>query len=129
MRSLAAGVAIALLALAGIAAAPAADPARAARIELGRRLFYDADLSLDGTTSCGTCHEQRRGFSDGNATHDGVTGQAGRRNVPGLANVAHFTAFTWADPTLTSLEAQTAVPLAGVHPVEMGMAGQDSVLT
>ena len=67
---------------------PTDNPVSAAKIELGRRLFYDADLSVDGTMSCATCHEQHRAFADGNAMHGGVHGDPGRRNVPGLANVA-----------------------------------------
>lgn len=94
-----------------------------ARVSLGRRLFYDADLSRDGTMSCATCHEQRHGFSDGNRVHPGVTDEPGRRNVPGLANVARFSPLTWADPRQTTLEKQAAVPVFGTHPVEMGMAG------
>lgn len=35
-----------------------------AKVELGRRLFYDADLSLDGTLACAGCHEQKRAFAD-----------------------------------------------------------------
>jgi len=35
-------------------------------------LFYDADLSIDGTMACATCHEQHRGFAEGNVTHGGV---------------------------------------------------------
>jgi len=97
-----------------------------AKVELGRRLFYDADLSADGTMSCATCHEQRRAFADGNATHPGVTGERGRRNVPGLANVAWFTRLTFADPGLNSLEAQVGVPVFGTHPIEMGMAGREA---
>lgn len=98
----------------------------AAKVELGRRLFYDADLSADGTMSCATCHEQHRAFADGNASHPGVTGERGRRNVPGLANVAWFTRLTFADPGLTSLEKQVGVPVLGTHPVEMGMAGREA---
>ncbi|KUR73996.1 cytochrome C peroxidase [Novosphingobium sp. Fuku2-ISO-50] len=103
---------------------PADNPMRAAKVELGRRLFYDADLSLDGTMACATCHEARHGFGDGNTTHPGVTGEAGRRNVPGLANVAWFSPLTHADPGQTTLERQVAVPVMGTHPVEMGMAGR-----
>jgi len=98
----------------------------AAKVELGRRLFYDADLSADGTMSCATCHEQHRAFADGNRSHPGVTGESGRRNVPGLANVAWFSRLTFADPALTSLEAQVSVPVLGTHPVEMGMAGREA---
>lgn len=99
---------------------------KAARIELGRRLFYDADLSINGTMSCATCHEQHHGFADGNRTHPGALDDPGRRNVPTLANVGDFPQLTWADPRLTSLEAQVAVPMFGQHPVEMAMKGHEA---
>jgi cytochrome c peroxidase len=107
---------------------PAGNGMTQAKIELGRRLFYDADLSRDGTLSCGTCHEQRRAFTEGNATHPGVGGARGRRNVMALANVAWFSPLTWADPVQRDLETQVHVPLMGDHPVEMGMAGHDQEL-
>lgn len=112
----------------GIAApaVPADNPMSAAKVELGRRLFYDADLSVDGTMACSTCHEQRRGFADGNRSRPGVHGDPGRRNVPGLANVAWLSPLTWADPTLTSLERQALVPISGDRPVEMGMLGKEA---
>lgn len=102
---------------------PADNLSTAARVELGRRLFHDADLSADGTMSCATCHEQKHAFADGNRTHPGVTGESGRRNVPGLANVAWMSPLTFADDKARTLEAQVAIPLFGTHPVEMGMAG------
>jgi cytochrome c peroxidase len=105
---------------------PAGNPMSAARVELGRRLFYDADLSVDGTLSCASCHEQHRAFTEGNPTHPGVKGAAGRRNVMGLTNVAYLSPLTWADPAQTTLEAQVAVPVTGDHPMEMGMQGQEA---
>jgi cytochrome c peroxidase len=107
---------------------PADNPMSPEKVALGRRLFYDADLSRDGTTSCGTCHEQHRAFTEGNASHPGVGGVPGRRNVMALANAAYFTPLTWADPGQHSLEEQMLVPLQGTHPVEMGMAGEDAEL-
>lgn len=107
---------------------PKDNPMSAAKVELGRRLFYDADLSVDGTTSCGTCHEQHRGFTEGNRTHGGVGGTPGRRNVMPLANVAYFSPLTWADSSQHRLEKQAMVPLMGLHPVEMGMMGHDAEL-
>ena len=107
---------------------PADNPMSGAKVALGRRLFYDADLSLDGTTSCGTCHEQHRAFTEGNASHPGVGGVPGRRNVMALGNAAYFMPLTWADPTEHSLEQQMLVPLQGTHPIEMGMAGKDAEL-
>lgn len=108
---------------------PNDNPMSAAKVELGRRLFYDADLSIDGTTSCGTCHEQHRAFTDSNRTHGGVRGAMGRRNVMPLANVGYLSPLTWADSTQHTLEKQVLVPLMGSHPVEMGMAGQDAELS
>ncbi|WP_338420402.1 cytochrome-c peroxidase [Sphingomonas profundi] len=101
---------------------PADNAMSAAKVALGHRLFYDADLSIDGTMACSTCHEQHRGFADGNRTHAGVHGDPGRRNVPGLANVAWRRVLTWGDPRPSSLEAQAAIPLTGKTPIEMGMA-------
>jgi cytochrome c peroxidase len=114
----------------GVAPPPVPDsnPMSAAKVELGRRLFYDADLSADGTLACAGCHEQKRGFTDGNATRPGVHGDPGRRNVPGLANVGWFPRLTSADPHLTALEAQVLVPLFGETPVEMGMKGREAEL-
>ena len=97
-----------------------------AKVSLGQRLFYDADLSINGTMACSTCHEQRRAFADGNATRPGVHGDPGRRNVPGLANVAWMTPLTWADPRLRALEAQVLVPVSGERPIEMGMKGNEA---
>jgi cytochrome c peroxidase len=105
---------------------PADDPMSKAKVALGRRLFYDADLSIDGTMACATCHEQHRGFADGNRIRPGVHGDPGRRNVPGLANVAWIRPLTWADPRLKGLEQQVAVPVLGDHPVEMGMKGSET---
>ncbi|MEH0197008.1 cytochrome c peroxidase [Caulobacter sp. CCNWLY153] len=107
---------------------PIDNPMSQAKVELGRKLFYDADLSIDGTMSCATCHEQRRGFTDSNRTHPGVHGDPGKRNVQTLANAGYFRALTWGDPGVKTLEAQALIPIAGTRPVEMGFAGQEAVL-
>ncbi|MEZ5734230.1 MAG: cytochrome c peroxidase [Novosphingobium sp.] len=109
-------------------AVPAENPMTQAKADLGRRLFYDADLSIDGTMACATCHQQKHGFTDGNRTHPGVHGDPGRRNVPGLANVAWRRSLTWGDPQVRTLEAQAAIPLLGDDPVEMGMQGAEDEL-
>lgn len=107
---------------------PANNNMSEAKVELGRRLFYDADLSANGTLACAGCHEQKRGFADGNATRPGVHGDPGRRNVPGLANMGWITPLTWADPRNDTLETQALVPLFGERPVEMGMKGLEAEL-
>jgi hypothetical protein len=55
-------------------AVPANAPVTPARVELGRRLFYDKRLSGTGTQSCATCHIQERAFTDGRAQGLGSTG-------------------------------------------------------
>lgn len=106
-------------------ALPAGANMNAAKVALGRRLFYDRVLSRDGTMACADCHVQARGFADGLPVHLGVTGEAGVRNVPGLANVAWRSGLTWTEAGLSTLEAQAMVPMTGIRPVEMGMAGDD----
>ncbi|MEP6867813.1 MAG: cytochrome c peroxidase [Novosphingobium sp.] len=101
---------------------PADNALSSAKVELGRRLFYDADLSADGTMSCASCHVQRHAFADSIATRGGINGDAGRRNAPGLGNVAWLSPLTFADPAATTLEVQVHTPILGTHPVEMGMA-------
>jgi cytochrome c peroxidase len=130
---LAAGLGFASLGLAAKPAGlpapvPAENPLTAAKAELGRHLFYDPRLSGDGTMSCASCHEQPKGFTDGLAHHIGVTGEAGIRNVPGLANAARRSPLTWADPGILSLEQQALVPITGEHPVEMGLKGREDSL-
>lgn len=107
---------------------PAGNPMSQAKVDLGRRLFYDADLSIDGTMACSNCHNQRRGFADSTRTRPGVHGDPGRRNVQGLANVGYLSPLTWGDTRLTTLELQALVPVFGDDPVEMGMLGQDAEL-
>lgn len=107
---------------------PADNAMSAAKVALGRQLFYEPALSRDGTLPCAQCHQQQRGFTDGLPRHIGVSGEMGLRNVPGLANVAWRTSLTWADPSITSLEKQALVPMTGQAPVEMGMHGEDAEL-
>lgn len=107
---------------------PADNPMTEARVQLGRRLFYDKRLSLNGTQSCASCHEQARAFTDGRTHGLGSTGEAHRRNAQGLANVAYATSLTWANPVLTTLEAQALVPLFGKEPVELGFGDREAVL-
>jgi cytochrome c peroxidase len=93
----------------------------AAKVEVGRRLFYDARLSGNGTQSCASCHRPELAFTDGRAQAVGSTGQVHPRNAQSLVNVVYNQTLTWANPALVRLEAQMAVPLFGTDPVEMGV--------
>jgi cytochrome c peroxidase len=56
---------------------------------LGRVLFYDKRLSITNTHSCGSCHEQQRGFTLATRFAGGVTGELSRRNPMALANARY----------------------------------------
>ena len=98
------------------------------KVELGRYLFYDKRLSIDGTMACATCHRQKSAFTDGRRLAIGATGETHPRNAMGLANVAYFSVLTWADPSLAALETQALTPMFGEHPIEMGLAGRKESL-
>ncbi len=95
------------------------------KVELGRYLFYDEQLSGNGTQSCASCHEQERAFADGIALPTGSTGDLVGRNSLGLMNVAYHTTFTWTNPDFYDLRTQITVPLFGEFPTELGIAGND----
>lgn len=100
---------------------PEANPPTAQKILLGRYLFYDTRLSVNGERSCGICHEQALGFTDGFVQAVGTTGQKHSRNTLSLLNVAWRDPLTWQDPSVHHLEAQLITPLFGDDPIEMGM--------
>jgi cytochrome c peroxidase len=96
-----------------------------AKVALGRRLFYDTRLSGNQTFACATCHQQARAFTDGRAHALGSTGGEHPRSAMALTNVAYNATFGWADSTVTTLEAQMAVPMFNEHPIELGMRGRE----
>ncbi len=97
----------------------------AEKVELGRYLFYDTRLSVNGGESCASCHRQELAFTDGRARAKGTTGQLHPRSSMSLVNVAYAPALTWADPKLDALEDQALVPMFGTEPVELGLKGQE----
>jgi len=107
---------------------PATNPTTKAKVELGRRLFYDGRLAADSMRSCASCHQQTRSFSDAAPFSWGVTGELTARNTMALANVGYALSLTWANPYLDSLELQARTPMFGRHPVEMGMDGRQDEL-
>lgn len=107
---------------------PADNPMTKEKVLLGRHLFYDKRLSIDNSMSCATCHIQSKAFTNGKPLAKGVDGSNGIRNVMSLTNVSYLSTLTWSNPQITSLEFQSLIPLFGEHPVEMGMAGQETLL-
>jgi cytochrome c peroxidase len=91
------------------------------KIELGRRLFYDKDLSLNSTKSCASCHNPSFAFSDGYRTSTTALGQTLLHNAPGLINTTFYRFYDWADTGINHYSKQIKRPLYSNHPVELGL--------
>lgn len=108
---------------------PADNPMSDVKVALGRRLFYDERLSVNGTMSCATCHRQSLAFTDGLPRSVGATGERHPRGSMSLVNVAYASRLTWANHLLARLETQALTPMFGERPVEMGLSGRESIVT
>jgi cytochrome c peroxidase len=65
------------------------DSATVQKIALGKRLFFDPQLSGTGTRSCGSCHQPDKAFTDGLTKNLDITGRRFiTRNTPTLINAA-----------------------------------------
>ena len=96
---------------------PALRSPPATQVALGRKLFFDRRLSINGTLSCAMCHVPAQAFTVNELrTSVGMEGVSLRRNAPTLLNVAHVR-HLFVDGRTASLEAQALKPL--VHPDEM----------
>jgi len=115
---------------------PESNPLTPEKIQLGRQLFRDRNLSDPNAgrtrVACSTCHSGMMGlgFSDGRVRSTGVLGRQGKRNSPTVFNAAFLHSQFWdgraqnlIDPVTgetlagTSLEAQALGPIQ--DPLEM----------
>jgi cytochrome c peroxidase len=85
-------------------------PMTEAGVELGRRLFHDTRLSINGTQSCASCHDVKLAFADARRFSLGAEGQAGKRNAMPLFNLAWGTSFFW-DGRAATLREQVLMPI------------------
>ena len=104
---------------------PADNPMTPAKIELGKMLFFDSRLSMDGTISCNSCHNVMSHGADGRPVGAGIHGQRGGRGSPTVWNSAFMTVQFW-DGRAASLEEQAKGPVT--NSVEMGMSSHDLVI-
>lgn len=84
--------------------------ASAARIELGKMLFFDPRLSASNLISCNTCHNIGLGGVDLQETSIGHGWQKGPRNAPTVLNAVFNIAQFW-DGRAKDLEAQAKGPV------------------
>jgi cytochrome c peroxidase len=94
------------------------NPPTQAGIALGRKLFYDQQMSKDGSISCGSCHLSFTAFTHvDHALSHGIGDSVGIRNAPALMNLAWNTSFMW-DGAINHLDMQALAPIH--DPREMG---------
>ena len=105
---------------------PVDNPPTVSKIELGKMLYFDPRLSIDGTISCNSCHNVMSDGADGRPVGVGVQGQRGGRGSPTVWNSAFHTVQFW-DGRAVTLEDQAKGPLT--NPIEMGMPSHDLVIT
>jgi cytochrome c peroxidase len=96
---------------------PPSNPMTKGKVELGRQLYFDPRVSLDGTVSCASCHDPAKGWTDNAPTSTGIDGQVGGRSAPTVLNTAYGRTMFW-DGRAPSLEGQAQGPIQ--NKIEMG---------
>ncbi len=104
---------------------PADNPMSAAKIELGKQLYFDPRLSLDGTVSCNSCHNVMASGTDNRSVSVGVGGKKGGRSAPTVWNAAYLSVQFW-DGRAATLEDQAKGPILA-H-VEMAMPSAEEAV-
>lgn len=82
-----------------------------AGVNLGKHLFYDPILSVDGSMACADCHLPSGGFTDNLAFSEGVGGLIGKRSSMSLINSAYFFNGLFWDGRVQTLEEQASLPV------------------
>ena len=97
---------------------PSNNPLTEEGIELGKKLFFDKKLSVNGSQSCADCHKPSNSFTDTRQYSIGVDNIQGTRNSMPLFNLAwnYDDRFFW-DGRELSLERQVFDPIT--NPIEM----------
>jgi cytochrome c peroxidase len=103
---------------------PANNPLTAAKIELGKQLYFDKRLSRDDTVSCASCHDPAKGWSNAERFATGVRGQKGGRSAPTIINSAYQRLQFW-DGRADELEGQALGPIQ--NPIEMDLTLDEAV--
>lgn len=89
-----------------------------AKVDLGKKLFFEPRLSMSGIISCNTCHNLSLGGTDNLKTSIGHKWQAGPVNSPTVFNSSLSIAQFW-DGRAANLKEQAAGPIQAE--IEMAM--------
>jgi len=89
------------------------DPKRAAKVDLGHKLFFDKRLSVDGSRACYSCHPNEHGSGGADPIAIGAKEKRLTRHSPVMWNVAYYkNAYYW-DGRSPTLEEQGKAAWAG----------------
>lgn len=91
---------------------PADNPMSAQKVALGHKLFMDKRLSVDGSRSCYSCHQNHLGGADGRPTALGAKAKPLSRNTPTIWNVGLNKSWYW-DSRAPTMEKQALGALKG----------------
>ena len=100
---------------------PADNPLTAAKVSLGKQLYYDERLSGDGNRSCYGCHLAEYGLTDGKPVAVGAFDKVLTRSSPTMWNVGYYPELYW-DGRSSALEKQVVGAWSGGN---MGASGKD----
>lgn len=89
-----------------------------AMVRLGKKLFFDKNLSIHRNQSCNSCHKLSSYGVDNLMFSEGSNNDLGTRNTPTVFNACEQYAQFW-DARAATLETQASGPLFNKH--EMGM--------
>jgi cytochrome c peroxidase len=107
---------------------PVDNPYSVAKVELGRKLFFDTALSGDGSRSCSTCHAPVSGWQDGLPRHEALDGTRLGRRTPSAQDGAWGELFFW-DGRAASLEAQALGPVQSTLEMNQTLDGMVRTLS
>jgi cytochrome c peroxidase len=100
------------------------NPNDAAKVALGKQLYFDGRLSKNGAIACAFCHNPGTGWADPRQTSIGIGGGLGGRQAPTVLNTG-FNSLQFWDGRARSLEEQALVPIQ--NPIEMGETHENIV--
>ncbi|MDG1333805.1 MAG: cytochrome c peroxidase [Crocinitomicaceae bacterium] len=99
---------------------PTDNPTSEAKIELGRKLFFDTRLSKGDEIACVSCHRPDFAFTDRLPVAQGVEGRQTERNSPSLLNAGYLPTVMF-DAHIETLEKQVIVPIQEHSEMDMNM--------
>jgi cytochrome c peroxidase len=100
-------------------------PVTKERVALGRSLFFDTRLSIDGNSGCVTCHQPALYGTDGRPRSIGVRSQPHPRHAPSVLNAALQFVIHWRGDRV---DAEDQVAQSLLSPITSGQPDEKALL-